>query len=246
MNSLVAVPPIARPFPRFIADSPLEGDPYGRWRERLAAEFASACEEHAAQAGSPLDGETIKWFPERTWGGRVYVPATGRASEPTTADDGESVLPEYFGWVSFERSEGGEPRGLKARAEFTDVTAEDNPDWQIDLNDDVIGRWHADGGRGGDVTLVWGLPLVRGAAAATAELDGEVLDQNAVAEGRFTLVAVDAVEGWGDDLYLEVRLWDRRLRQVATESLYEEQDDEDEDDDEAEASRAESRNGSSG
>jgi hypothetical protein len=31
---------------------------------------------------------------------------------------------------------------------------------------------------------------------------------------------VDAVRGFGDELYLEIRLWDRTLRQIATESLY--------------------------
>ncbi len=72
------------------------------------------------------------------------------------------------------------------------------------------------------MTLIWGLPLVRGAVAATAELGDEVVDQAAVEEGRFTLVAVDAVHGFGDELYLEVRLWDRQLRQVAAESLYDE------------------------
>jgi hypothetical protein len=66
------------------------------------------------------------------------------------------------------------------------------------------------------------VPLIRGAFAATAELDGEVLDQVAVTDGRFSLVAVDAVAGFGDELYLEVRLWDRRLREVAAESLYDE------------------------
>jgi hypothetical protein len=84
--------------------------------------------------------------------------------------------------------------------------------------------------RCGDVTLVWGLPLVRGAVAATAELDGEPLDQAPVAEGRFTLVAVDAVHGFGDDLYLAVKLWDRRVRQLASESLYADGDDEDPED----------------
>ena len=68
----------------------------------------------------------------------------------------------------------------------------------------MIGTWRAEGDRGGDITLVWGLPLVRGAVAVTAELDGEVLDQAPVQDGRFTLVAVDAVRGFGDDLYLEV------------------------------------------
>ena len=73
----------------------------------------------------------------------------------------------------------------------------------------MIGDWRTDGDRGGDITLVWGLPLVRGAVAATAELDGDTLDQAPVTDGRFTLVAVDAVHGFGDDLFLEVKLWDR-------------------------------------
>ena len=226
------MPPTPRPFPRFIADSAQEGRPYGRWGERVAKAFAEACLPHAKEAGSALEPTTIKWFPERSWGGRVYVPVTGRAAEPTAKSaseaDGEGVVAEYFGWVSFVRSPDAEPSDIAARADFTDVTAEDNPDWRIDLNDDVIGGWRADGGRGGDVTLIWGLPLIRGAVAVTAELDGEVLDQTAVEEGRFTLVAVDAVEGFGDQLYLEVKLWDRRVQEVASESLYAEGEDEEE------------------
>lgn len=219
------MPPIPRPFPRFIADSPQEKDPYGRWGDRLRDEFAKACAPHAQEAGAPLDPDGLKWFPERSWGGRTYVPATGGASEPEgdSGDDDGDLTIEYFGWVSFERAEDGEPGDLSASADFTDVTADDNPDWRIDLSDDVIGTWRAEGDRGADITLVWGLPLVRGAIAATAELDEEVIDQTAVADGRFTLVAVDAVRGFGDDLYMEVKLWDRTLRQIAVESLYDEQ-----------------------
>jgi len=221
-------PPVPRPFPRFIADSPQERKPYGRFEERLRERFVKACDPHGGEAGARLDPETIKWFPDRGWGGRVYVPATGRAVQPvaTQSGDGEenpgSSPVEYFGWISFERPEDGEPSNLRANADFTDVTAEDNPHWKIDISDDVIGAWRADGERGGDITLVWGLPLVRGAIAVTAELDDEVLDQAAVQDGRFTLVAVDAVRGFGDDLYLEVKLWDRTLRQIASESLYDE------------------------
>lgn len=215
-------PPVPRPYPRFIADASQERAPYGRWAERLGERFIAACEPVAGEAGSPLDPGTVKWFPERSWGGRTYVPASGRALEPSAAEEGEPVLAEYFGWVSYELPGDGEPQELDAKADFTDVTAEDNPDWQIDINDDVIGRWRSDGGRGGDVTLVWGLPLIRGAVAVTAELDGEVLDQAAVTDGRFTLVAVDAVEGFGDDLFLEIRLWDRAVRELASESLYDE------------------------
>ena len=220
------MPPIARPVPRFIADSPQEGGVYGRWEELLSAEFAKACEPLAEQAGAALDPESTAWFPDRGWGGRTYVPVTGRGA----GDQGEGI--EYFGYVSLERDEDGEPVEVSASAEYTDVLADDNPDWKIDINDEVIAPWHADGGRGGDVTLVWGRPLVRGAVAATAELDGDPIDQAAVTKGRFTLVAVDAVKGFGDDLFLEVSLWDRNLRKLAGESLYDDPGGEDEPEDE--------------
>jgi hypothetical protein len=215
------MPPIRRPFPRFIADASQENRPYGRFEERLREAFASACEPFAAEAGSALDPMTVKWFPDRSWGGRVYVPASGRAAEAVATDEGEPALAEFYGWVSFARGdEAGEPQDLKAKADFTDVTADDNPEWKIDLNDDVVGDWRTDGGRGGDVTLIWGLPLVRGAVAVTAELDGDPIDQAPITDGRFTLVAVDAVHGFGDDLFLDVKLWDRAVRELASESLY--------------------------
>jgi hypothetical protein len=220
------MPPVSRPYPRFVADAAQEKQPYGRWAERLADEFAKACEPYAEEAGASLDPESIKWFPERGYGGRVYVPATGQGR-----GDGEEPI-EYFGHVSFVRPSEGDPTDVAASADFTDISAEDNPDWQVDLNDDVIAPWRAEGGRGGDVTLIWGLPLVRGAVAATAELDEEVVDQAAVEDGRFTLVAIDAVHGFGDDMYLEIVLWDRTLRRaLATESLYADADADEEDED---------------
>lgn len=220
------MPPVRRPFPRFIADASQENRPYGRFEERLRTAFVSACEPLAGEAGAVLDPMTVKWFPDRSWGGRVYVPASGRAGEAVATEGTEPVLAEFYGWVSFARAdEGGEPVDLTAEVDFTDVTADENPDWKIDLNDDVVGAWRTDGGRGGDVTLIWGLPLVRGAVAVTAELDGEPLDQAPVTDGRFTLLAVDAVHGFGDDLYLEVKLWDRAVRELASESLYADVDD---------------------
>ncbi len=219
------MPPTPRPFPAFIADAPQEGEPYGRWADRLLEEFAVAAEPLADEAGAPLDREEVKWFPDRAWGGRVYLPLTART------EDSEGNPIEYFGHVSFvpaDDNEEAEPSEIRASADFTDVTADDNPDWRIDLNDDIIGSWRTDGGRGGDVTLVWGLPLVRGAVAVTAEIDDEVVDQAAVFKGRFTLVAVDALHGFGDDFYLSVKLFDRRLGEIAAESLYEDAEDEDE------------------
>ena len=209
------MPPIARPFPRFMADTAQEARPYGDWEERLGSAFAAACADLDEESEAKLDSETLRYFPERTWGGQTYIPVVGQAGEETGG------LPEYYGYVFFQRGDGGDPGELEAEADFTDITADQNPDWKVDLNDAIIGEWRADGGRGGEVTLIWGTPLVRGALAATAELEGEILDQAAVHEGRFTLLAVDAVHGFGDDLYLEIKLWDRRFKEVASESLYE-------------------------
>ena len=67
-----------------------------------------------------------------------------------------------------------------------------------------------------------GRPLIRGAKAATAELEAEVVDQTPVTDERFTLVALDAVKGFPDELYLEVKIWSAQGQQLAVESLYEE------------------------
>lgn len=209
------MPPVPQPIPRFVADASVEGLPYGRWAQRLRDELAKACEPHLDGAGGPP--EEITWFPERGWGGRVYVPATA----PAAVGEGKPAA-EYFGHVSFRRGEGGEPTDLEAVADFTDVTADHNPDWQIDLNEEVIGTWRGEADRAGDVTLVWGTPMVPGAVAATAELDREVTDQTPVTDERFTLIALDAVKGFYDEMFLEVRLWGKRGAELAAESLYDE------------------------
>ena len=207
------MPPNPRPIPRFIADSTQEGIPHGRFAERLAVEFRTACEGiEDLPEGTEIPAE-VDWFPERAWGGRVWVPATARTEGP------EGTL-ELFGHVSYELPEGGEPDAFRAAVDFTDVLAESNPGWKIDLNDDVIGRWRGENGRAGAVTLVWGRPLVRGAVAASAELEAETVDQEVVSDERFTLVALDALKGYGDDVFLEVKLWSRRAQELAGESLY--------------------------
>jgi hypothetical protein len=207
------MPPNPRPIPRFIADSTQEGIPHGRFAERLAGELGAACERiEELPEGVSMPGE-IEWFPERAWGGRVWVPATARV------DGAEGTL-ELFGHVSYVLPDDGEPAEFRASADFTDVLAEDNPGWKIDLNDDVIGQWRGENGRAGAVTLVWGRPLVRGAVAATAELDLETVDQEVVSDERFTLIALDALKGYGDDIFMQVKLWSRRAQELASESLY--------------------------
>jgi hypothetical protein len=207
------MPPNPRPIPRFIADSTQEGIPHGRFAERLAEALKQACEgiEDLPEGVEPP--AEFDWFPERAWGGRVWVPCTAGAEGP----DGQV---ELFGYVSYVQPEGGEPGDFQAKADFTDVLAEDNPDWKIDLNDEVIGRWRGENGRTGAVTLVWGRPLVQGAVAAGAELEMETVDQEVVSDGRFTLLALDALTGYGDDVFLTVKLWNRRAQEIASESLY--------------------------
>jgi hypothetical protein len=213
------VAPTRRPFPRFVADASQETAPYGRWEERLLAEFARACEPLAAEAGSGLDPETVRWFPDRAWGGRVYVPASGRAAEATTDEDGEPVLAEYYGWISYDpaASDDGGPADLKSKVDFTDVTADDNPDWQMDLNEEVVGGWRGEQGKVAAMTLVWGRPLIDDGAVVCAELARLTVDQAVVEDERFTLLAPDA---YRED-YLEVALYDGRGNQLARESLYE-------------------------
>ncbi|HVY78019.1 MAG TPA: hypothetical protein VG898_05900 [Solirubrobacterales bacterium] len=207
------MPPDPRPIPRFIADSTQEGIPHGRFAERLGETFRGSCKEiEDLPDGVELPAE-LDWYPERAWGGRVWVPCTVRTEGPAGAL-------ELFGHVSYVQSVGGDPGDFRAAADFTDVLAEDNPGWKIDLNDEVIGRWRGENGRAGAVTLVWGRPLVQGAVAATAELDRETVDQELISNGRFTLLALDALEAYGDDIYMQVKLWSRRAQELASESLY--------------------------
>jgi hypothetical protein len=205
--------PTPRPIPRFIADTTQEGIPHGRFAERLREEFAKAV---AAVEGLPAGAEVpaeIDWFPERAWGGRVWVPCSAQI-------ESEEGSLEIFGHVSYVQPPQEEPREFAAKADFTDILAADNPDWRIDLNDEVIGRWRGENGRAGSVTLVWGRPLVRGAVAATAVLESETVDQELISQDRFTLIALDALEGYGDEIFMEVKLWSRRADELASETLY--------------------------
>jgi len=207
------MPPTERPIPRFIADTTQEGIAHGRFAGRLREEFAKAVGEVGdLPSGVELPAE-VDWFPERAWGGRVWVPCSAK----TESEEGRL---ELFGHVSYVQPPEGEPTDFAAKADFTDILAEDNEDWRIDLNDDVIGRWRGENGRAGAVTLVWGRPLVRGAVAATAVLEAETVDQELISQDRFTLIALDAMEGYGDEIFMEVKVWSRRADELASETLY--------------------------
>jgi hypothetical protein len=217
------MPPVERFVCRFAAEPPQEALPHGSWAQTLQAEFLAACLRIDAEGQELGEARELRWFPDRTWNGRTYVPVTAR----TTTDL------ELFGFVSFVPGEPGaegvaaEPSDFTTRADFTEETAERNPDWRIDLCEEVVGTWRGEGGRSAEMTLVWGVPLLSRAIVATAELAGLVVDQCALVDDRFTLIAPD---NYRSD-FLDVKLWDADGRELAAESLY--VDDEEEDDDAA-------------
>ncbi|MCW2967041.1 MAG: hypothetical protein JWM71_813 [Solirubrobacteraceae bacterium] len=192
--------------PRFAAEPAQEHLPSGRWADTLRAELLSAAQD-LGEIGEPGD---IVWFPDRTYAGRTFVPATARTS----------IGLELFGYVSYVVSD--EPGAFHTVADVTEETAEAHPEWKIDLCDEIIGSWRGEGGKVAQMTLVWGVPMVQGAALATAELGGRVrvtVDQCALIENRLTLIAPD---DFGGDT-LEVRVYDDKGAELAVESLYEEE-----------------------
>ena len=216
------MPPEDRFVTRFAAEPPQDALPSGRWADTLTAEFLEAClrintdGEDLGEAGVPT------WYPDRTWNGRTYVPVTARTSTEL----------ELFGYVSFVPGDPDgtgaeqEPSDFGAMADFTDQLAEANPEWKMDLCDEVIGYWRGESGNVADMTLVWGVPQIRGGTIATAELADLCVDQCLLVEDRFTLIAPD---DYRKD-FLEINLFNVRGEQLAGESLY--ADDGEDDDDE--------------
>jgi hypothetical protein len=208
------MPPTDRYVISFAAEPPQESLPYGRWAQELGELFVEACQ------GVDTDGEDvglptqIHWFPDRTYAGVTYVPATARTESH-----------EFYGYVSIVRDEKGEPESMFATADFTGELAENNPDWRIDLNDWVIGSWRGEQGKVADMTLIWGVPQIPGGVTVTAELANLAVDQASLVEERFTLIAPDNYRGD----YLDVKLWNAHGEELASESLYVEADDEDDD-----------------
>jgi hypothetical protein len=185
----------------FAAEPPQEPLPYGRWGEALGEQFEAVAETGVGD---------ISWFPDRTWAGRTYVPATA------PAEGGGEV----FGYVSYTREhEGAQATNFNAAADFTEETAAENPDWTLDLSDSEIGVWRGTEGRRGVITLVWGVALVANGVAATTELGPATTDQCTLVDDRFTLVSLDAYTGD----YVDVALFGARGAELARESLYEDE-----------------------
>lgn len=203
------MPPDERFVPRFAAEPPQDGLPYGRWAQRLAEELGAAWEALDSEGVELGDPGEIVWFPDRSWHGWTYVPGTALTSEGY----------ELFGYVRFAAGrDGGEPSSFSAHADFTAETSAYNPEWKLDICEEVIGAWRGRGGSSAAMTLIWGRPLLAGGVVVSAELGGVTVDLCEPMEGRFTLIAPDDYQ---HDL-LEVVLWGAKGQELARESLYEE------------------------
>jgi len=193
------------PICRFAAEPPQGGLPP---EETLQAEFLAACLRVEVEDGDPELGAAgeIHWFPDRTWSGRTYVPAT------TRTDTGL----ELFGYVSFSPSDDG-ATDLYAWADYTADVAEDHPEWRMDLSQEVVGGWRGERGMVAAMTLIWGVPFERRGQIVSAELGPETVDEAEIVGERFTLLAPDAY----DDAYLDIVLKDGGGNELVRESLYE-------------------------
>src|SRR4051794_41912836 len=117
--------------PRFAAEPPQEQLPSGRWAATLRAELLRAAEE----LGDIGEIGDIVWYPDRTYSGRTFVPATARTSSNL----------ELFGYVSYVVSD--EPGAFHTIVDVTEDLVENNPEWQIDRNDEVGAKGCGKGAR---------------------------------------------------------------------------------------------------
>lgn len=199
------MPPTDRFVISFAAEPPQETLPYGRWASTLSEHFRTVSEQINTEGEELGELGEITWFPDRSYAGRTYIPAVARTAGGY----------EVFGYVSFWEGSGG-PSDFRSSADFTSELAEENPDWKVDLNDEVIGSWRGEQGNTADMTLVWGVPLIPGGAQVTAELANLAVDQCELIDDRFTLIAPD---NYRQD-FLEIKLWSRNGDELAVESLY--------------------------
>ena len=146
-----AVPPTTRRIPLFAARPPRNRCPMG----------AGARRSPSSSGPSARADRRDRLVPRPHLEGRTYVPATAPA-----ADGGE--------WVRLRLPHAREGAGAQATdfvaGDFTEETADQNPDWSLDLSDHEIGHWrgHPGPARGDHAGLGRRARVKR--AVATAEL----------------------------------------------------------------------------
>lgn len=196
---------------RFAAEPPQDDLPTGDWADRLREDFLAACLRIDGDPDEIGAAGELVFHPDRTWSGRTYVPITART------DTGV----ELYGHVSFivaDPETDAQPSSFETWADYADETADEHPEWKLDLNADVVGGWRGEHREVAAMTLVWGRRLLPDGDRVTAELGDVTVDSCPVVAERFTLLAPDA---YGGD-YLEVALRDGdATAELARESLYE-------------------------
>ena len=197
------------PICRFAAEPPQGGLPP---EETLQAEFLAACLRVETEEGDPDLGAAgeIHWFPDRTWSGRTYVPAT------TRTDTGL----ELFGYVSFSPVRRRRDRPLRLgrlhgrRRRGPSRVA----DGHLPGGRRRVARRARDG-RGDDADLGRAVRAPR-ADRRPPSSGPTTVDEAEIVGERFTLLAPDAY----DDEYLDVVLKDGAGNELVRESLYEDDD----------------------
>ena len=197
------MPPETRFVTRFAAEPPQGPLPTGRWAATLQAEFLAACLRIDAEGEDLGEPGEIQLVP-----GPHLVGPHLRAGHRAHVDRLRAVrlrlLPARR--RRRRRAPTRSPSDFESSADFTTETAEQNPDWKLDLCEEVIGGWRGEQGHRAAMTLVWGRPLVRGGAIVTAELADLAVDQCALLDDRFTLIAPDDYRGD----YLDIKLFSVR------------------------------------
>ena len=165
------MPPEERFVPRFAAEPPQEELPYGRWAGAAARGVPRGrAARSTRRARSSASRARSLWYPGPHAGtGARYVPATSL--------DRERLRAVRLRALRARAGEDGEPSDFSAHVDFTEETAERNPDWQLDLCDEVIGAGAGSSAQSAAMTLVWGRPLVSGGRIVTAELAELAVDQ---------------------------------------------------------------------
>ena len=82
-----------------------------------------------------------------------------------------------------------------------EATADENPEWEMDLSQEVVGGWRGEHDQVAAMTLIWGVPMRPNGRTVTAELGRVTVDEAGIEGDRFTLLAPDAY----DDTYLARR-----------------------------------------
>ena len=214
------MPPVERFVCRFAAEPPQEALPHGDWAQTPAGRVPRRLPAHRQpRARSSARRASCAGSPTARWNGRTYVPVTAR----TTTDL------ELFGYVSFVP---GDPERGRRRADGL------RGDRRLHRRDGRAQPGLADRRlRGGRRRLARrgrpqrGHDARVGRAAARARASWPPPSSPASPstsarslDDRFTLIAPDDYRGD----FLDVKLWDADGRELASESLYVDDDDEDE------------------